>query len=115
MATEAQMVTAVKTVLPRFAAVDMPAGTVRPYGHYQQVGGQSPNFLGGGVGGRRHARMQINVWAADTPQAKAIMRAIEALMKASPFFADALGAVQDRKDPVTKEYGAQQDFGVWLE
>ena len=115
MATEAQFVAAVKVILPRFAAMRMAAGTAKPYGHYQQVGGQAPNFLGGGVGGRRHARMQINVWAANTLQAKTLMRAIEEMLKASPFFADAMGAVMDREDPVTKECGAQQDFGVWLE
>lgn len=115
MATEAQMVAAVKVVLPRFVAMVSATGTTRPYGTYQQVGGPSPNFLGGGVGGKRGARIQINVWATNTLQAKTLMRAVEEVLKASPFFADANGSVMDRYDPATKEMGAQQDFSFWFD
>lgn len=114
MATEAQMVAAVKTVLPRFFPDFSDSNTARPYATYQQAGGQAPNFLGGGVGDRRNALIQINVWADTRLQANALMHQIEAVLKASPFFADAMGALIARADATTKLRGAQQDFGLWL-
>ncbi len=114
MATEADMVTAVKAVVSRLYPDYADPSTLRPYATYQQVGGQAPNFLGGGVGGRRNVRMQFNVWADSRLQATSLMHQIEEVMKASPIFADANGALIARADSTTKLRGAQQDFSYWI-
>ena len=113
MATEAQFVAALTALCARTYA-DYAEGTpARPYVTYQQVGGEAVNFLEGGVGGRRNARMQVNVWADTRLAATTLMHSIEDVLKASPFYADAIGARISRADPTTKLRGAQQDFSFW--
>jgi hypothetical protein len=114
MATEAQLITAVKTVVTRFYPDFAPDGTATPYATYQQVGGDAENWLEGGVGSGRHARIQINVWSDTRLQANALMKQIEEVVKATPFFAHAMGALIARADPTTKLRGAQQDYSFWL-
>ena len=114
MATEAQMVAAVTAVVTRFYPDYAPVGAATPYATYQQVGGEAENWLEGGVGSGRHARIQINVWADTRLQANTLMKQIEEVMKVTPFFASAMGALIARADPTSKLRGAQQDFGCWF-
>lgn len=117
MATEADFVSAIGTLCGgRVFADYAEGGPTTPFVTYQQVGGHAINFLEGGSTNRRHARMQINVWADTRLAANALAKQIEDTLKSSPFFANAVGALMARADPLTSKYrGAQQDFTVMLD
>ena len=91
-----------------------PSNVQAPYVTYQQVGGQSVNYLSREVPTLRHARMQINVWAATRMQAMQLARAIEDAMRAAAVFTaapiGAAAAIKDDDDPMR---GSMQDFSIW--
>lgn len=114
MSIESDFVTAVGAscggrVFPDFA----PHDTARPYVTYQQVGGQTVSFLEGGASVKRNARLQVNVWHDTRIGANNLMRQIEDLLQASPFYGDPIGALIARADETGTSRGAQQDFSLW--
>ena len=85
-----------------------------PYITFQQIGGQTLNYLGREIPTLRNARVQINVWAATRAQAMQTGRQAEDAMRtATAFQAAPLGAALARKDADDPLYGAQQDFSIW--
>lgn len=114
MTVETSLVTAVAPLLSgRFYADLAALDTPRPYGTYQQIGGQVVEFLEGGAAIKRNARIQINVWADTRQAANELMRSIEDLLQSSPFFGQPIGALLARFEESTRCYGAQQDFSLW--
>ena len=97
-------------VYPDFA----PENTDRPYITYQQVGGDSINFLQQVVPSKANARFQVNVWA-DTRQAASDMalQAETALRMAADLQTIVLGAPVALYEPELNFYGTRQDFSVW--
>ncbi|MGE3346056.1 MAG: DUF3168 domain-containing protein [Ramlibacter sp.] len=92
-----------------------PANTTRPYGTWQQVGGESVTFVEAAKASKKNARIQINVWGITRLEANAKARAIEDLMVANaPLQATALGAFTAVYEEDTKLYGTRQDFSVWF-
>lgn len=89
-----------------------PQNAVRPFCTYVQVGGQAPNSLCGGAK-KRNGRIQFNVWAESRLDANDLMRRAEDILTAAPLRGIALGALLARWDPMTRCYGAQQDFSLW--
>lgn len=94
-------------VYPDFAPVDTP----RPYVTWQQIGGPSLNPLGGEASGLRSVEIQVNVWSDTRVQARTLIRAIEAAMRAATAFdADPMSEPVDDFDADIPVYGSLQSF-----
>jgi hypothetical protein len=81
---------------------------------FQQVGGESINFLEGGQVGLRQPRVQVNVWHSRRDDANALAIEVEnALRSASGLqtkvLADFVAVVEVMEDG-TRIYGTHQDF-----
>lgn len=88
--------------------------TPRPYIVYQQVGGQSVNFLEPSSSQLKNARIQITVWSDTRLQAMSLIRHVEDIMRAPPIAAFVQGAAIAHYDNSTELRGAMQDFSVWI-
>lgn len=94
-------------VFPDFADV----GTDRPYITFQAIGGPVLNTLGGEATGLRTQEWQVNVWADTRLQARSLIRAVEAAMRAtSAFFAEPVSEPVDDFDADIPVYGSLQSF-----
>lgn len=80
---------------------------------YQQVGGRSFAFLDKTIPGRKHARIQINVWSKNRAQANAIARLAESAIVAGANAAESFGALSALYEEPFKLYGTRQDFGIF--
>jgi len=101
----------------RFYPDVAPSGVVKPYGTYQQVGGDAPTFLSG-VPSKRNARMQINFWSLTRAEANALAVQAEAALEAATsavFQAKPLGAFVADQEEETKLFGTRQDFSIWAD
>lgn len=115
MATEVDFVAALGALLGDRVYPDIaPHGVAKPYATYQQVGGQSVTFLEGGIGSKRNARIQVNVWATTRQSANALMNQIETTLTVSPFYATPQGSLIAVFDDIGELRGAQQDFSLWF-
>lgn len=81
---------------------------------FQQVGGSAVNYLGAASSDKKNARIQINVWSSTRLQAMQLIRQVENEMVKDPVLARVEGAAIARYDSETKQYGAIQDFSVWV-
>jgi len=91
-----------------------PFATVRPYLTYQQVGGQSVNFIDPTLPSKANARFQVNVWADTRAEAAALSRQVEqALRSASALQTTVLGQPVASYEPEMLLYGTRQDFSFW--
>lgn len=85
-----------------------------PYGVYQQIGGIPLNYTGGDVPDRRHARIQLGIWAARYTDAVQLMLQAQDLMRQAPGLEVLLdGEFADASDTDLGRYGVRQDFSVW--
>lgn len=92
---------------PDYAPVDTP----RPYGTFQQIGGPVINPIGGEASGLRSVEVQINVWSDTRAQARTLIRAVEAAMRAATAFdADPMAEPVDDFDADIPVYGSLQSF-----
>lgn len=98
----------------RFYPDIAPLDAVLPFITFQQVGGSGFNYLGAESPDKKNARIQINVWASTRLQAMQLIRQAEDLMVVNPILARVEGAAIARYDTETKQYGALQDFSVWV-
>lgn len=92
-----------------------PENPTKPYIVYQQVGGEAYAFLDSTLPDKKHARIQVAVWATTRAAAAALALQIESQMvTASAFQARALGAPVSDYEPDTQPplYGTRQDFSV---
>lgn len=113
--TEANIVTALSALVSNRVYPDVaPLNASLPLITYQQVGGQAVNYLEAASSDKKNARMQVNVWASTRAQAKTLIRQVEDEMVKNPILAYVEGAAIDRYDEQTKQYGAIQDFSVWI-
>lgn len=90
-----------------------PAGTVRPYIVWQQVGGDAFNFLEVAAVGKRGARIQVACWADTRVEAANLARSAEDALLASSLNPTALGAMVADFDADTGLRGARQDFSLF--
>ena len=113
MTVEADLMAAVTPILPRFYPDVAPAGTARPYGVFQQVGGYVVNPMANAVPGVRNARVQVIVWADTRLESNTLMRQIEDAIRPSPLLGQPVSALAAMLDDETRLRGAMQDFLIW--
>ena len=112
---ESNIVTALSALVSSRIYPDVaPLNAVLPFITYQQVGGQSVNFMEAASSDKKNARMQVNVWALTRSQAMTLIRQVEDEMVKNPVLAYVEGAAIATYDEQTKQYGAIQDFSVWI-
>lgn len=91
-----------------------PVDTTRPYITYQQIGGDSPWFLGKTLPSKRNAHVQVNVWADTRAAANALALSVESTLVASTAIdAEPVGAFVADFDVDMNVYGTRQDFSCW--
>lgn len=115
MTVEADLIAVLDPLVSgRVYKMEAPDGVARPYITYQQVGGQTVSFLERAMPSKKHGRMQINCWADDAATTAALMLAVEsAVVLATAFQAEAIGAPLDVDGSMVDLFGQQQDFGIW--
>ena len=91
-----------------------PDGTATPYVVWHELGGRAVQYVEGPLAGRRHALVQINVWAESRAVANQLSLDIEAALVAHPSLqAEPQGALQSAYDEDAHLRGAMQDFSLW--
>lgn len=112
---ESNIVTALGALVSNRIYPDVaPLNAALPLITYQQVGGQAVNYLEAVSSDKKNARMQVNVWAVTRAQSMTLIRQVEDEMCKMPILANVEGAAIARYDDQTKQYGAIQDFSVWI-
>lgn len=91
-----------------------PENTEKPYITYQQVGGESNNFLDATISSKKNGRFQINLWATSRIAAADLSRQIEDTLLTSALYAMAMGAPTATYETDTKLYGTRQFFSIWF-
>lgn len=81
---------------------------------WQQVGGDSVNYLGNEFTDKKNARIQITVYGKTRIEVMDLIRDIENILVVNPIYAEAVGAAFSTYDEATKMRGATQDFSVWI-
>ncbi len=112
---ESNIVTVLSALVANRVYPDVaPLNAVLPFITYQQVGGQAVNFLEAASSDKKNARIQVNVWSATRLEANVLIRHVEDEMVKNPILAYVEGAAIAAYDDQTKQYGALQDFSVWI-
>lgn len=91
-----------------------PAGVSRPYIVYQQIGGESAQYLDSTLPTRKNGRFQIAVWGDSRASVAALALSVEqAIATSAAFQAEPIGAPVGDYEPDTRLYGSRQDFSIW--
>ena len=95
-------------------ALVIPQGTKLPCITFQRIGGMPANTLSG-HSGLEEIDLQIDVWARDYDEAKAIAKAVRAAMPPSgPRFSANLIEDQDLYEDGTNYFRVNMEFKVWF-
>ena len=95
-------------------ALVIPQGTKLPCITFQRIGGMPANTLSG-HSGLEEIDLQIDVWARDYDEAKAIAKAVRAAMPPSgPRFSAHLIEDQDLYEDGTNYFRVIMEFKVWF-
>ncbi|WP_289107034.1 DUF3168 domain-containing protein [uncultured Bilophila sp.] len=95
-------------------ALVIPQGTKLPCITFQRIGGMPANTLSG-HSGLEEIDLQIDVWARDYDEAKAIAKAVRAAMPSSgPRFSAHLIEDQDLYEDGTNYFRVSMEFKVWF-
>ena len=95
-------------------ALVIPQGTKLPCVTFQRIGGMPANTLSG-HSGLEEIDLQIDVWARDYDEAKAIAKAVRAAMPPSgPRFSAHLIEDQDLYEDGTNYFRVSMEFKVWF-
>ncbi len=95
-------------------ALVIPQGTKLPCITFQRIGGMPANTLSG-HSGLEEIDLQIDVWARDYDEAKAIAKAVRAGMPPSgPRFSAHLIEDQDLYEDGTNYFRVNMEFKVWF-
>lgn len=115
MTTESLLNDALKTLVSNRIYPDVaPENTTRPYITYQQVGGESANFVDVTVPSKKNSRFQVNAWADTRTAAAALAIQIEDTLRVvAALQTTVLSAPVATYDPDTKYKGTRQDFSFW--
>lgn len=91
-----------------------PAGVSRPYIVYQQIGGESAQYLDSTLPTKKNGRFQIAVWGDSRTSVAALALSVEqAIATSAAFQAEPIGAPVGDFEPDTRLYGSRQDFSIW--
>jgi hypothetical protein len=116
MTLEEKLYVELTAVCPRVFTDFAPTDTVRPYVTYQQVGGETLQFMDRTVPSKENADIQVSVWADTRKEAKAMILAIEAqLINATSVQAGPIAASISDFDADMERYCSRQDFNVWAD
>lgn len=116
MTTESIIFDTLKTLVSNRVYPDLaPLGVGRPFITFQQVGGQSINFLDAATTpSKSNGRYQVNVWADTRAAAALLIKQVEtALRAATTLQTTVLAQPVASYEPDTTLYGARQDFSFW--
>ena len=92
----------------------IPSGNYLPCVTFQRLGGRPANTLAG-PSGLEEIDLQIDVWARDYDEAKAIAKAVRAAMPSSgPRFSAHLIEDQDLYEDGTNYFRVNMEFKVWF-
>ena len=95
-------------------ALVIPQGTKLPCITFQRIGGMPANTLSG-HSGLEEIDLQIDVWARDYDEAKAIAKAVRAAIPPSgPRFSAHLIEDQDLYEDGTNYFRVNMEFKVWF-
>lgn len=113
MSWEQTLVTLVQPLCARVEPDAAKPGTALPFVTYQAFGGQALRYVDTSAADKRHAFVQINVWAGTRAASTALMRQIEdALCQHTGWQCKPLGEYRADAEPEIGWYGSSQDFEV---
>lgn len=111
---EAILEAMLKTLCPRVFVTVAPSGTQAPFVVWQQTGGLDLSYIEN-ASAKRHARVQISVWAATPQQAATLRGQIEAALRPLESLTCTPSAAHHMTyEPDTKLHGVQQVWEIWV-
>lgn len=111
---EAILQSALAAICPRTYVSVAPAGTPAPWVTWQQTGGRDVSYVENDSA-KRHARVQINVWAKTPMQAAGIRDQIEAALRPLESITCTPSAAHHMTyEPDTELHGVQQTWEIWV-
>jgi hypothetical protein len=114
MSLESDLQATIASVCPRSFPDYAPFDTLRPVVIWQQTGGQVITPVAREVPDKRHAIVQISVWADTRLEAINVSQQIEAaLIQATQFQAKPVSAIVAVSDAELEIRGTVQDFSIW--
>lgn len=110
---ETTLVAALKFRCPRVSPMVAPLDTPMPYLTWQHIGGRPLGYMDNTAADKRHALVQINVYAATAAAALQLLQDLAADLRAHA----ALAATPDNEpiadpQPDFERYGYLQDFSI---
>lgn len=116
MTLEDKLTALLRTVCPRTWSDFAPVNTVRPYLTYQQIGGEAVTFIDSTQPSKENATIQISIWADSRPDAKALIKQVEAVLVAAVDpQCEPLSAASNDFDADMPRYSSRQDWSVWAD
>lgn len=113
MSWEATLVTLAKAVTPVVEPDTVKAGTEPPYVTYQAIGGTAMRYVDTTAADKRHALVQINVWAKTKAQAVQLIRLLEeSFCTHTGWQCKPVGEYRSDAEPDIQRFGASQDFEI---
>lgn len=111
---EAILEAALKALCSRTFVSVAPSGTQTPFVVWQQTGGRDESYVDNSKA-KRHARVQISVWASTAMQAAALRDQIEAALRPLEGLTCTPAAAHHMTyEPDTKLHGVQQVWEIWV-
>lgn len=115
MSLETEFVALLQVWCPRVHPGTAPLNTQRPFVTWEHIGGDPLRYVDGTAADKRHALVQVNVWAATKAEAWSLALSLEtALCDSAAFTASPVGAPRGRTEQDVEPwlYGAEQEFQV---
>lgn len=115
MSAETAIYTALKGLVSNRVYPDVaPSGSALPRIVYQQVGGQSVQFMDGTLPNKENGRFQVACWGTTRVAVVNLAKQVETAICAVPELqATPLGARVSEYEDDTQLYSARQDFSCW--
>lgn len=111
---EATLEAALKALCPRVFVTVAPSGTQTPFVVWQQTGGRDVSYVDN-ESAKRHARVQISVWASTAMQASSLRGQIEQTLRPLESLTCTPSAAHNMTyEPDTKLHGMQQVWEIWV-
>lgn len=110
---ESALVATLKARCPRVSPMVAPLDTAMPYATYQHIGGRPLGYMDNTAADKRHALVQVNVYAATAAAALQLLQDMAADLRAHA----ALVATPENEpiadpQPDFERYGYLQDFSI---
>lgn len=114
MSLESDLQQALASVIPRVFPTVAPYETAMPYAVWQRIGGDPVQFFDGRLADRRHAEVQVEVWAATTKEASEVLaEMVSALLAAPALTVTVRSEPLDSFDDADERRGVLQSLSIW--